>query len=74
MEKELEKNERETLEEAAERFYPPKTKDLICSPKLVRDSFIAGAKWQKIYCAQTMLCEVKIADYGTKTNKHFTLQ
>lgn len=31
-------------------------------------------RWQKIYCAQTMLCEVKIADYGTKTNKHFTLQ
>ena len=35
------------LEEAAERFYPPKTTDLICSPKLVRDSFIAGAKWQQ---------------------------
>ena len=34
------------LEEAAEKFYPPKTTDLICSPKLVRDSFIAGAKWQ----------------------------
>ena len=33
------------LEEAAEKFYPPKTTDLICSPKLVRDSFIAGAKW-----------------------------
>lgn len=32
------------LEEAAEKFYPPKTTDLICSPKLVRDSFIAGAK------------------------------
>ena len=25
------------LEEAAERFYPPTTTDLICSPKLVRD-------------------------------------
>ena len=37
----------ETLEEAAEKFYPPKTTDLICSPKLVRDSFIAGAKWQQ---------------------------
>ena len=41
------KSKQETLEEAAEKFYPPKTKDLICSPKLVRDSFIAGAKWQK---------------------------
>ena len=38
---------KEIIEEAAERFYPPKTTDLICSPKLVRDSFIAGAKWQK---------------------------
>ena len=38
---------KETLEEAAEKFYPPKTTDLICSPKLVRDSFITGAKWQK---------------------------
>ena len=37
----------ETLEEAAEKFYPPKATDLICSPKLVRDSFIAGAKWQQ---------------------------
>ena len=37
---------KETLEEAAERFYPPKTTDLICSPKLVRDAYIAGAKWQ----------------------------
>ena len=37
----------ETLEEAAERFYPPKTSDLICSPKLVRDAFNAGAKWQQ---------------------------
>ena len=35
------------LEEAAEKFYPPKTTDLICSPKLVRDSFIAGAKLQQ---------------------------
>ena len=41
------KSKQETLEEAAEKFYPPKTTDLICSPKLVRDSFIAGAKWQK---------------------------
>jgi hypothetical protein len=37
----------ETLEEAAERFYPPKTTDLICSPKLVRDAFEEGAKWQQ---------------------------
>ena len=35
----------ETLEEAAERFYPPTTTDLICSPKLVRDAFIAGANY-----------------------------
>ena len=40
-------NKQETLEEAAEKFYPPKTTDLICSPKLVRDGFIAGAKWQQ---------------------------
>ena len=38
---------KEIIEEAAEKFYPPKTTDLICSPKLVRDSFIAGAKWQQ---------------------------
>jgi hypothetical protein len=37
----------ETVEEAAERFYPPKTTDLICSPKLVRDAFEAGAKFQQ---------------------------
>lgn len=37
----------ETLEEAAEKFYPPKTTDLICSPKLVRDAFEEGAKWQQ---------------------------
>lgn len=41
-----EEPKQETLEEAAERFYPPKTTDLICSPKLVRDAYIAGAKWQ----------------------------
>jgi hypothetical protein len=35
-----------TLEEAAKEFYPPTTTDLICSPKLVRDAFIAGAKFQ----------------------------
>ena len=40
-------NKQETLEKAAEKFYPPKTTDLICSPKLVRDGFIAGAKWQQ---------------------------
>ena len=43
----LENQKQETVKEAAEKFYPPKTTDLICSPKLVRDSFIAGAKWQK---------------------------
>lgn len=37
----------ETLEEAAQKFYPPTTTDFICSPKLVRDGFIAGAKWQQ---------------------------
>ena len=42
-----EEPKQETSEEAAEKFYPPKTTDLICSPKLVRDSFIAGAKWQQ---------------------------
>ena len=42
-----EEPKQETIEEAAEKFYPPKTTDLICSPKLVRDSFIAGAKWQQ---------------------------
>ena len=35
---------KETLELAAEKFYPIKTDDLICSPKLVRDAYIAGAK------------------------------
>jgi hypothetical protein len=41
----------ETLEEAAERFYPPTTTDLICSPKLVRDAFIAGGNYmaEKMY-------------------------
>jgi hypothetical protein len=38
--------QQETLEEAAKEFYPPTTTDLICSPKLVRDAFLAGAKWQ----------------------------
>ena len=41
-----EEPKQETLEETAEKFYPPKTTDLICSPKLVRDAFVAGAKWQ----------------------------
>ena len=36
----------ENLEEAADKYYPPKTTDLICSPKLVRDAFKDGAKWQ----------------------------
>jgi len=39
--------DKETLEEAAKEFYPPTTTDLICSPKLVRDAFISGAKWQQ---------------------------
>ena len=42
-----ENSSEEIIEKAAEKFYPPKTTDLICSPKLVRDSFIAGAKWQQ---------------------------
>ena len=41
-----EEPKQETLEETAEKYYPPKTTDLICSPKLVRDAFVAGAKWQ----------------------------
>ena len=54
------------LEEAAEKFYPPKTTDLICSPKLVRDSFIEGAKWQqeqdkKLYSEEETI--QKIIDY-----------
>ena len=54
------------LEEAAEKFYPPKTTDLICSPKLVRDSFITGAKWQqeqdkKLYSEEETI--QKIIDY-----------
>jgi hypothetical protein len=36
----------ETIEQAAEMFYPLQTTDLICSPKLVRDAFKAGANWQ----------------------------
>ena len=40
-------NKQETLEEAAQKFYPTTTTDFICSPKLVRDGFIAGAKWQQ---------------------------
>ena len=34
----------ETIEQAAEKFYPLKTAVLICAPKLVRDGFINGAK------------------------------
>jgi hypothetical protein len=47
----------ETLEEAAKEFYPPTTTDLICSPKLVRDAFIAGAKWQseRMYSEEDMI-------------------
>ena len=53
-------NKQETLEEAAEKFYPPKTTDLICSPKLVRDSFIEGAKWQQ----QQMYSEDEVLSFG----------
>ena len=49
---------KETLEEAAENFYPPITTDLICSPKLVRDAFIAGAKWQ----AERMYSEEEVIE------------
>ena len=47
----------ETLEEAAEEFYPPTTTDLICSPKLVRDAFIAGANYQaeRMYSEEEVL-------------------
>ena len=49
--------QQETLEEAAKEFYPPTTTDLICSPKLVRDAFIAGAKWQaeRMYSEEEVL-------------------
>lgn len=36
-----------TLEDAAKNFYPILTSNLICSPKLVRDGFITGAKWME---------------------------
>lgn len=57
---------KETLEEAAERFYPPKTTDLICSPKLVRDAFIAGAEWQseRMYSAEEV---IKIVEKSRET-------
>jgi hypothetical protein len=47
----------ETLEEAAKEFYPPTTTDLICSPKLVRDAFIAGANYQaeRMYSEEEVL-------------------
>ena len=44
------------LEEAAEKYYPPKTTDLICSPKLVRDAFAAGAN----YMAERMYSEEEV--------------
>jgi hypothetical protein len=44
------------LEEAAERFYPPTTTDLICSPKLVRDAFIAGGN----HMAERMYSEEEV--------------
>ena len=37
----------DTIEQAAKNFYPVETNDLICSPKLVRDAFLAGALWQQ---------------------------
>ena len=48
--------EKETLEEAAEKYYPPKTTDLICSPKLVRDAFAAGANYmaERMYSEEDM--------------------
>jgi hypothetical protein len=46
----------ETLEEAAKRFYPPTTTDLICSPKLVRDAFIAGGN----HMAERMYSEEEV--------------
>jgi hypothetical protein len=48
------------LEEAAERFYPPTTTDLICSPKLVRDSFIAGGN----HMAERMYSEEDMKQFG----------
>ena len=53
-------NDKETLEEAAKKFYPTTT-DFICSPKLV--SFIAGAKWQ----AERMYSEEELQQ---KINAH----
>ena len=54
------------LELEAEQFYPIKTDDLICSPKLVRDAFIAGARSkyvekQKLEFAIEQLKKIKIA-------------
>jgi hypothetical protein len=61
--KKQEEPKQETVEEAAERFYPPTTTDLICSPKLVRDAFIAGGN----HMAERMYNEEesiqKIIDY-----------
>jgi hypothetical protein len=55
---------KETIEQASESFYPLQTTDLICSPKLVRDAFIAGATWQlsqpnphRIYITQVIELE-----------------
>jgi len=56
----------ETLEEAAKEFYPPTTTDLICSPKLVRDAFIAGANWQ----AEKMYSEKEVFVLLNAFNKH----
>jgi hypothetical protein len=49
--------QQETLEEAAKEFYPPTTTDLICSPKLVRDAFVAGGKHmaERMYSEQIEL-------------------
>ena len=53
----------ETLEEAAEKFYPPKTTDLICSPKLVRDAFIVGANYQsqRMYSEEELKNAIEIS-------------
>lgn len=36
------KNTPEYVKELAKEFYPPQTDELICSPKLVRDSYQKG--------------------------------
>lgn len=60
----------ETIEEAAAKFYPPTTTDLICSPKLVRDAFIEGAKWkaERNYFEVVEFAEwIRVKDFQTAT-------